>query len=260
MVIFAVGIVTRDTIEPFTDVHWRSATNFAAFAHVTAKSQQTSTFAAALDCVTSCSARCSGCGRRRVSCGRKGSRTWSVEGGMKLALVFLSSLVATSAFAETDLRRQWLADRAYVKKLPAMTNAYIDPCAPDPEGTDPTTELARYRNLLDCRSLKVDDVDDADLARAYERAMRRSDKAEAQRVARRLQGAVLAVRIDRAFVKKRRAELAALIADRRIDAAARPKLAAMLADADTALAAARIGAANMVLNYLVVETMNHLAP
>ncbi len=119
-----------------------------------------------------------------------------------------------------DLHAQYVIDRAHAEKVASMQGAYIDPCdppgkerrwwkpLPDRALDDARAELERYRNVLSCKSIKVDHVPAADLENDWHKAMKRNDAAEARRFAQRLTASALSVRIDRAFVQRRLREMA----------------------------------------------------
>jgi hypothetical protein len=193
---------------------------------------------------------------------------------MQKPAALVVALLASSALAEPkrDLHAQYTIDRAHAEKVPSMKGNYIDPCdAPGkqrrwwkPHATpaldEARAELERYRNVLGCKSIKVDHVPAADRETAWHAAMKRNDAAAAKQAARELFDSAMAVEVDRAFVKQRMLEMAPFRSSTKIAAAARPRIAALFADADRELAAGRIGSANMILNYLVTEAMDHFDP
>lgn len=167
-----------------------------------------------------------------------------------------------------DLHAQYVIDRGHAEAAPSMKGEYISPCeAPDrirrywkplgdPALEDARMQLERYRNAMSCKSIKIYDVPGYQREADYDAAMDRNDPAAAKRIAGELFDAAMALTIDRAFVERRIEALSIYRSDPKIKAAARPRIDAQFVDVDRELAAGRYGAANLILNHLLVTAMS----
>ena len=159
--------------------------------------------------------------------------------------------------------------RAQADRLPSMQGEYLAPCYA--EGAIPFTKsaqvksdggeaqraLQRYRNVLHCKHLKVDQVPSADLETEIQRAFKRGDGKAARRFAEQLLQSAEDVVIDRALVAGRLAELEDLFKRHKLQ---QPKLRAMLSDARAELAAKRFESANLVCNHLYSSALDVVEP
>ncbi|MEJ7601790.1 MAG: hypothetical protein WKG01_28085 [Kofleriaceae bacterium] len=159
--------------------------------------------------------------------------------------------------------------RAQLDRLPSMQGEYINPCYADDaitfsksalhksDGGGAHRALERYRNVLSCKHIKVDQVPAADLEDDVNLALRRGDGKAAKQFAEQLLNSAKAVVIDRSLVAGRLAELEGMFKRHNIR---EPKLRAMLGDARAELAARRFESANAVCNHLLSSAFDVIEP